>query len=66
MCFDKEELPGEEKYFNKLYDICRKYGQYAQFSFIYDREGVLDLKESPTDRGEEVFKKLLEKRVKVQ
>jgi DNA primase len=66
LCFDKEELPGEEKYFNKLYDICRKYGQYAQFSFIYDREGVLDLKESPTDRGEEVFKKLLEKRVKVQ
>lgn len=66
LCFDKEEFPGEEKYFNKLYDICRKYGQYARFSFIYDREGVLDLKESPTDRGEEVFKKLLEKRVKVQ
>lgn len=65
LCFDKEELPGEEKYFNKLYDICRKYGQYAQFSFIYDREGLLNLKESPTDRGEEVFAKLLRKRVRV-
>lgn len=66
ICFDKEEKPGEEKYFNKLYNICKKYSQYANFSFIYDREGLLDLKESPTDRGEEVFKKLLEKRVRVQ
>ena len=65
ICFDKEEKPGEEKYFNKLYNICKKYSQYANFSFIYDREGLLDLKESPTDRGEEVFKKLLEKRVRV-
>ena len=66
LCFDKEELPGEEKYFYKLYEICKKYGQYCNFSFIYDREGLLNLKESPTDRGEEVFKKLLEKRVRVK
>lgn len=66
LCFDKEELPGEEKYFNKLYNICKRYGQYCNFSFIYDREGLLDLKESPTDRGEEVFVKLLEKRVRVK
>lgn len=65
ICFDKEEKPGEERYFNKLYNICKKYSQYANFSFIYDREGLLDLKESPTDRGEEVFKKLLKKRVRV-
>lgn len=66
LCFDKEELPGEDKYFNKLYNICKKYGQYCNFSFIYDREGLLNLKESPTDRGEEVFVKLLEKRVRVK
>ena len=66
ICFDKEEKLGEDKYFNKLYDICKKYSQYAQFSFIYDREGLLGMKDSPTDRGEEVFKKLLEKRVRVQ
>ena len=66
LCFDKEELPGEDRYFYKLYDICKKYGQYCNFSFIYDREGLLNLKESPTDRGEEVFTKLLEKRVRVQ
>ena len=66
LCFDKEELPGEDKYFNKLWNMCQKYKNYCNFSFIYDREGLLDLKDSPTDRGEEVFKKLLEKRVRVK
>ena len=66
LCFDKEELPGEDKYFNKLWNICQKYKNYCNFSFIYDREGLLDLKESPTDRGEEVFMKLLDKRVIVK
>lgn len=66
ICFDKEELPGEEKYFNKLWNICQKYRQYCNFSFIYDREGLLNLKDSPTDKGEEVFLQLLKKRVRVK
>lgn len=66
LCFDKEELPGEDRYFNKLWSICKKYENYCNFSFIYDREGLLNLKESPTDKGEEIFLKLLEKRVKVK
>lgn len=66
ICFDKEELPGEEKYFNKLWNICQKYKQYCNFSFIYDREGLLNLKDSPTDKGEEVFLQLLKKRVRVK
>lgn len=65
LCFDKEELPGEDKYFNKLYGICKKYEQYCDFSFIYDRESLLDLKDSPTDKGEEIFNKLLKRRVRV-
>lgn len=66
LCFDKEELPGEDRYFNKLWDICQKYKNYCNFSFIYDREGLLDLKDSPTDKGEETFIKLLGKRVIVK
>lgn len=66
ICFDKEELSGETKYFNKLYELCKKYTQYCQFSFIYDRMDLLGMKDSPSDRGEEVFKKLLEKRVRVK
>jgi len=66
LCFDKEELPGEDKYFNKLWSICQKYKNYCNFSFVYDREGLLDLKDSPTDKGEETFIKLIGKRVIVK
>lgn len=66
ICFDKEEKPGEEKYFNKLYKLGQKYSNYCNFSFIYDREGLLELKDSPTDKGEEVFRKLVERRVMVR
>lgn len=66
VCFDKEELPGEHKYFDKLYAICEKYKNYVNFSFIYDRQNLLNLKDAPFDKGEETFKKLLEKRVIVR
>lgn len=65
ICFDKEEQPGQDKYFNKLYSICEKYKNYCNFSFIYDRENLLDMKNSPTDKGEEVFRQLLRRRIKV-
>lgn len=65
ICYDREEVQGEEKYFNKLYDTCMKYKQYANMSFIYDREGISKMKDSPSDNGEEIFMKLLERRVKV-
>ena len=66
VCFDKEEQPPAEEYFNKLYKICSKYKNYADFSFIYDREKLLNMKDSPSDKGEETFKKLLSKRVRVR
>ena len=66
ICFDKEELPGSEDYFNKLWQIGKKYQNYCDFSFIYDRENLLDMKDSPTDKGSEVFWKLYRKRVKVK
>ena len=46
ICFDKEELEGEDKYFNKLYSLCKKYTNYCTVSFIYDRNNLLKLKES--------------------
>lgn len=66
ICFDKEELPGQDIYFNKLYNLCSKYKNYANFSFIYDMENLLDLKDSPTDKGQEIFEKLLRKRVRIK
>jgi len=66
ICFDKEEKKGSEEYFNKLYSIGKKYQNYCDFSFIYDREGLLDMKDSPTDKGSEIFWKLYKKRVKIR
>lgn len=65
ICFDKEEKPGEDKYFKKLYDMCKKYTNYAKMSFCYDRDSLLELKQSPSDCGEETLKKLLSRRVTV-
>ena len=66
ICFDKEEKNKEDKYFFKLYNLCKKYINYCKMSFIYDTENLLKLKESPTDCGENIFKKLLEKRIIVK
>lgn len=66
ICFDNEEKPGEDKYFNKLLKIGEKYKNYCNFSFIYDRKGLTKLKDSPSDNGEEIFNKLLESRVMIK
>ena len=66
ICFDKEEKPGSEEYFNKLYKIGKKYSTYCDFSFIYDRENLLEMKDSPTDKGVDIFWKLYKRRVKVK
>lgn len=66
LCFDNEEKQREDKYFKKLWGICEKFKNYCNMSFVYDRDGLLKLKESPTDCGEEVFKRLIERRVKVK
>lgn len=66
IAFDKEEKEGSYKYFNKLNTICKKYNNYCNFSFIYDRYNLLDLKDAPVDCGEEIFKRLLKRRVKVK
>ena len=66
LCLDNEEKPGEDSYFNKLYSICQKYKNYCNFSFIYDRKGITKFKDSPTDRGEDIFVQLLKKRIKIK
>lgn len=66
IAFDKEEKEGESNYFNKLNKICKKYNNYCDFSFIYDRYNLLDLKDAPVDKGEDTFKQLLGKRVIVK
>lgn len=66
ICFDNEEKTGEDKYFQKLFNICKKYNLYTKFSFIYDRTNLTEPKDSPSDKGEVIFEKLLRKRVQVK
>lgn len=70
IAFDKEYVETNdekgEKYFNKLYNICKKYNNYVNFSFIFDRDNLLELKDSPVDKGIDIYKKLYSSRVKVK
>lgn len=66
LCLDNEELPGQDKYFNKLYAIGEKYKNYCNFSFIYDRWNLTKPKDSPTDCGQAIFETLLRRRVRVR
>lgn len=68
ICFDKEYTNAATKegqiYFKKLWDLCDKYSQYCNMSFLFDRENLLREKDSPIDRGKDIFLNLYNKRVK--
>lgn len=53
LAYDKEyETFGTEKankYYNKLYDMCKKYSMFCNFSFIFDFNNLLSEKQSPID-----------------
>lgn len=66
LCYDREEIGKSDIYFNKLKSMCEKYKNYCNISFIYDMNGITKMKDSPSDNGEEVFRNLLEKRVRVK
>ena len=54
------------KYRNKIENMCRKYGHKATFSYIWDFDNVLNEKDSPFDKGKEIFEYLYKTRVKVK
>lgn len=66
ICFDNEEKPNSSNYFDKLWGIGKKYSNYCNFSFIYDRKNLTNKKDSPTDKGEAIFEELLQKRVVIK
>lgn len=69
IAFDKEYINFNDekgrKYFKKLEELCKKYSNYCNFSFIFDKENLLKEKDSPIDRGKKVFESLYEKRIKI-
>lgn len=65
IAFDKEGETNleREKYFNKLMNICKRYKNVCDMGFIFDTKNLLELKESPFDKGKEVFKQLYKEAV---
>lgn len=70
IAFDKEyqhlRTEESEAYKAKLIAMCQKYSNYANFSFLYDMEGLLEEKDSPVDKGKEIYERLYDMRVKVR
>ena len=67
IAFDKEyESPKEIiDYKIKMKELCKKYINYCNFSYIIDTKNRLELKDAPIDKGKEVFEELLKERVVV-
>lgn len=70
LALDKEyenwNSPQGEKYKKKLMNICRKYKNYANFSYVFDTDNLIGLKDSPNDRGQEIWEELYRKRFKIR
>lgn len=69
IAYDKEYetnfTASSTKYLEKLYDMAQKYTHYCDFSIIFDMRGLLDMKDSPIDKGYDVFTVLMQDRIKV-
>ncbi len=70
IAFDKEyeSWRSEEArvYREKIENMCRKYKGQATFYYIWDIDNLLGLKDSPFDKGKEVFEELYKHRIKVR
>lgn len=52
-----------EKWTQKLYHIHDKYGSIVQISYLFDKEHLLGFKDSPIDRGPDIFIELFKNRI---
>ena len=46
-----------------LKTIYKKYGAYVQISYIFDKNKITDYKDSPIDKGEDIFLELFKERI---
>ena len=57
---------GDEEYYRwvkKLKDIAKKYFLYCNITFLFDTKNLLDYKDSPVDKGAEIFLQLFKGRL---
>lgn len=67
ICLDKQfQEPGDDEFkklVKNLKNIHKKYGQYVNLSFCFDKWGLLGYKDSPIDQGRDTFLELYKRRV---
>jgi len=67
IAFDKQyqEFGDNEhiKLVNNLKTIFKKYGHFVKITYMFDKEQMLDYKDSPFDKGKDTFMELYRKRV---
>ena len=67
ICYDKQFKETGDEEFKKLVqnlkNIHKKYGHFVTISFLFDKENLLGYKESPIDRGPQVFMELFKRRI---
>ncbi len=70
IAFDKEyddwRSNEAREYRLKIEDMCKKYKGQATFYYIWDMDNLLGKKDSPFDRGKEVFEELYRNRIKLR
>ena len=54
------------KYRARIEEMCKRYHNQAEFSYIWDYDNLLEEKDSPFDKGKEVFEYLYKNRIKVR
>lgn len=64
IAYDREHTNHKEliDYCVKMRKLCKKYNQYCTFSYVFDKNNLLELKDAPIDRGKEIFEKLISER----
>lgn len=70
LAYDKEyektfDINGK-KYRQRLISKCEKYRGLANFYYIFDEHNLLDRKDAPCDKGQEVLETLMKRRIKIK
>ena len=70
IAFDKEYTDWRSnearEYRTKIEGICKTYKHKAVFYYIWDMDNLLGYKDSPFDKGKEIFDELYKKRIRVR
>lgn len=63
--YEKNSTTQSKQYLDKLYTLANKYNHYCNISIIFDIDNLLGYKDSPIDRGYDIFAYLMKNRIQI-